>query len=177
MQASWNHKLKGLVPFAVELIVLNIFGEINVLHFYLFPVRNSKKSHVLIGCCPVQFFTIRTAHVSITILSRFCSQIKLKTSYNWEHLVEVSKMNAYFHVQLVTEWFLFLYNSSYFCSTSPYYCIVFISCQCTNQCNEIVICMLFFFLFFFLQYTIRISSRIIPFLLLVCLDRPGEGSL
>ena len=53
---------------------------------------------VLIGCCPVQFFTIQTTHISITILSRFCSQSKLKTSYNWEDLVEVSKMNAYFHV-------------------------------------------------------------------------------
>ena len=45
---------------------------------------------------------IQTAHISITILSQFCSQIKLKTSYNWEHLVEVSKMNADFHVRSVT---------------------------------------------------------------------------
>ena len=35
-------------------------------------------SRVLIGYCPVQFFTIRTAQVSITVLNRFCSQMKLK---------------------------------------------------------------------------------------------------
>ena len=67
-----------------------------------FLVWNLEKSRALIGCCAVQVFTIRITHISITILSRFCSQIKLKTSYNWEDLVEVSKMNANFHVQLVT---------------------------------------------------------------------------
>ena len=35
--------------------------------FYFVPVRNPEKSRALIGCCPLQFFTIRTAHVSITI--------------------------------------------------------------------------------------------------------------
>ena len=70
---------------------------------FVFPVQNPEKSHTLIGCCPVQFITIRTAHVSMTILSRFCPQIELQTSYNYkEHLVEVFKMNAYFHVQSVT---------------------------------------------------------------------------
>ena len=48
---------------------------------------------------------IRTAHVSITILSRFCCQIQLKTSYNWVHLVEVSKMNACFDIRSVTDVF------------------------------------------------------------------------
>ena len=67
-----------------------------------FMVQNPEKLHTPIGCCPVQFFMIQTAHISITILSQFCSQIKLKTSYNWEHLVEVSKMNADFHVRSVT---------------------------------------------------------------------------
>ena len=36
-----------------------------------FPVRIPEKLHALIGCCPVQFFTIRAAHVSITIFIRF----------------------------------------------------------------------------------------------------------
>ena len=52
----------------------------------------------------------RTAHISITILSRFCSQIKLKTSYNWEQLVGVFEMNANFYVQSVTSvWKLFYF--------------------------------------------------------------------
>ena len=54
---------------------------------YFFPVRNPEKSRALIGCCPVQFSTIRTAHpdrhVSITILSRFCSQIGPVGKYTW----------------------------------------------------------------------------------------------
>ena len=138
MQASWNHKLKGLVPFAVEPIALNIFGEINVLHSYFFQSGILRNRTSWLAVAQSSFLRYGPLTSALQIWADFAS---------WEHLVEVSKMNAYFHVQLVTECFLFLYNSSYFCSTSPYYCIVFISCQCTNQCNEIVICMLFFFLF------------------------------
>ena len=85
------------------------------IDIYFFPVQNPEKSCALICCCPVQFFTIwttqiQTAHVSVTILSWFCSQIKLKTSYNWEHLVEVKWMLIFmFSRWLAFECFLFLF--------------------------------------------------------------------
>ena len=44
------------------------------------------------------------------LLTSALSQIKLTTSYNWEHMVEVSKINANFHVQSVTDvWVLFVF--------------------------------------------------------------------
>ena len=65
--------------------------------------HSSEESRPLIGCCPVQFFRIRIAHPDRLRqhynFELFCFQIELETSYSWEHLVEVSKMNADFHVQ------------------------------------------------------------------------------
>ena len=62
------------------------------------PVPNPEKSRALIGCCPVQFVfaflqyrqPIWTAHVNITILNYLAAKLIQK----WEHLGEVSKMNA-----------------------------------------------------------------------------------
>ena len=56
--------------------------------FFFFPVRNPEKSRALIGCRQVQFFTIliRTAHVSITILSYFApklNQRQARTESTW----------------------------------------------------------------------------------------------
>ena len=83
-----------------------------ITYIYFFAVWNPEKSLALIGCWPVLFFTIRsahahTAHVSVTIEIRFFSQIKLKTNYNSEHFVEVFKMKANFHVQSVTGVWMF----------------------------------------------------------------------
>ena len=68
---------------------------------------------------------IQTAHIyqHYNFELRFCPQIKLKTSYSWEHLVEVSKMNANFHVQSVTGvWMFFVFyctcHSHHTCSVS-----------------------------------------------------------
>ena len=44
-----------------------IQGSKTKYSIYCFPVRNAEKARALIGCCPVQFFMIRTAHVNTAI--------------------------------------------------------------------------------------------------------------
>ena len=82
--------------------------------FYFFWI-GILRNHAPSGCCLVQFFTIWTAHLDCSRqhyhFELICSQIKLKTSYNREYFVEVSKMNANFQTMLFHFVFVLLHAS------------------------------------------------------------------
>ena len=64
--AQEKKEWQWLYPASVEAIILcseeMIQGSKTKYSIQFFSVRNAEKARALIGCCPVQFFTIRTAH-------------------------------------------------------------------------------------------------------------------